>query len=203
MSFIKMFPNPIKNPQVAQKKYNIVCTFLAFIFCIASNPVSAQQNQQVKNFNYFKLVVINEQDQMLLVHYKDIWEPAGKKYDQAATIREVIIGMAAEMGVQVYDIKLRAMIGKFYGQAKHPIIFNYVTAKYLSGDLVVPEGCTDIKWFDKNEGIEEIPFKPMKSILSTVFNNDENYLWGGSFRILPADKPQDQEMEIIEAMYRY
>ena len=140
---------------------------------------------------------------MLLVNYKDIWEPAGRKYDSTATMQVVLREMAREMGIEIKDLNLRALVGKYYNQAQHPILFNYVTAKCKSGKLQVPPGCKDIKWYDIEEGIDLIPFKPMQVVLRKVFSEDEQSLWAGAFRIYTDPDPAKRRMEVIEELYEF
>ena len=159
-------------------------------------------NAQTKNFSYFKLIVLNDDDQMLLVNFKDQWEPAGLKYDSPATMRTVLEEMAAEMGVTIGDTDLRALVGKYYGEGKHPVLYNYVTARYQSGEPKVPPGCKDIRWFDIQEGIDTIPFKPMQWIMRKIFSEPDDTLWGGAVRIHRAPG-EESRMEIIEELYEF
>ena len=166
---------------------------LLILLLFAAQFIYAQQT----NYSYFKLMVVNEKDEILLVNFQDKWEPAGKKYTSGETIRETLEMMAGEMGVEIGDIKLRALITKYYGESENPIIFNYIEAKYVSGKITVPPGCKDIKWFTRREALEIIPFEAMKMILTKVFNGPEDQLWGGAVRI------KKEEVDIIEEFYEF
>lgn len=52
--------------------------------------------------------------------------------------------MSEELGVIHEDLRLRGLFTFYYNDAKKPILFNYYSSKYKSGDLKVPPGCTDI-----------------------------------------------------------
>lgn len=158
---------------------------------------------QVKNFNYFKLLIINENNEVLLVDFKDMWEPMGKKYDSPESMKKVLNSMAAEVGVEAKDYKLRAMITKFYGQAQYPIVFNYVTAKYVSGDITIPPGCKGIDWYSKEEALKIIPFEGMRLVVEQMFKDNNQELWGGSLNILTDPETKQKTAKILEDFYPY
>ncbi|MFY0654945.1 MAG: NUDIX hydrolase [Cyclobacteriaceae bacterium] len=172
--------------------------FLSIFFLLLVAPVFSQ----VKNFNYFKLCVLNEKGEVLLVNFKDMWEPAGRKYDSPETMQTVLKQMAKEMGVEVGRLKLRAMIGKYYGDAKYPIMFNYVTAQYKSGELVIPPGCKDIKWYTPEEALKIIPFDGMKMVLEKVFQDDST-LWAGALNITKVPNSTKKLASVREKFYKY
>jgi hypothetical protein len=155
------------------------------------------------NFNYFKLCVLNEDNEVLLVNYKDMWEPAGRKYDKPESMQMVLRQMAKEMGVEIEGLRLRAMITKYYGDARYPIVFNYVSAQYKSGELTIPPGCKDIKWYTVEEALEVIPFEGMKMVLEKVFIEDTDALWAGSLHIVNDPDSNKKFATIKEEFYKY
>ena len=123
-----------------------------------------------------------EGNEILLVKYNGIWELAGKKYVDPRSIKEFTHFMAEELGVEFKDFRLSGLFTFYYNKGKHPILFNYFSAKYKSGELKVPPGCTDIKWFSLKEALKVIPFKTMTLILEKMFKK-KRYTWGASMRI--------------------
>lgn len=153
-------------------------TFIVFIIAFGLTKSYAQQ----KNLPYFKLCITNEKNEILLVKYKGIWELAGKKYVDPRTISEFTSFMAEELGVTFKELRLRGLFTFYYNKAKYPVFYNYYSAKYKSGDLTVPPGCTDIAWFSLEESLNIIPFETMRLILDKMFEQ-KNYVWGASMRI--------------------
>ncbi len=155
-------------------KYFPIVFFMVFV---ATNTYAQQ-----KNFSYFKLCVTNGKNEVLLVKYKGIWELPGKKYVDPRTLAEFTSFMSEELGVVHNELRLRGLFTFYYNKATHPILFNYYSAKYESGDLTVPPGCTDIAWFSLEESLKIIPFETMRLILDKMFEQ-ESYVWGASMRI--------------------
>ena len=157
-------------------------------------------NAQEKNFSYFKLGVTNDQGELLLVKYKGIWELPGKKYIDPRTIREFTGFMAEELGVQFVDLNLGGLFTFYYNDATNPILFHYYLAKYESGDLEVPPGCTDIAWFNLQEALEIIPFKSMTLILEKLFE-ERGRSWGGALHIVKSGEHQIDSVNLKEEFY--
>ena len=175
--------NSIINQEQHIKKNSSSKNFLKFIPIVIFIVLgSTKSYAQQKNFSYFKLCVTNEKNEILLVKYKGIWELAGKKYVDTRTISEFTSFMAEEMGVNFKELRLRGLFTFYYNEATNPILFNYYSAKYKSGDLTVPPGCTDIAWFSLEEALKTIPFETMRLILDKMFEQ-ESYVWGASMRI--------------------
>ena len=170
--------------------------FSFFILFLLSFKLASQQ----KNFSYFKLCITNKKNEILLVKYNDIWELAGKKYVDPRTIKEFTGFMAKEMGVEFKDLRLRGLFSFYYNEAKHPILFNYYSAKYKSGKLKVPPGCTDIKWFSLKDALKIIPFKTMTLILDKMFHK-KRYTWGASMRIFKEANSTKNDVVMEEDFY--
>ena len=178
------------------KRITIRQPFIALLFLFFLSIGNAQD----KNFSYFKLCITNAQDEILLVKYKGIWELAGKKYMDPRTIHEFTGFMAEEMGVTFTDLRLRGLFTFYYNDAKHPILFNYYSGVYESGDLKVPPGCTDIAWFPIEEALTIIPFKTMTMILEKMFQ-ERGYVWGASMHIVKSGEHNIDSVEMKEEFY--
>ena len=144
--------------------------------------VTTKSYAQQKNFSYFKLVVTNEKEEMLLVQYKGIWELPGKKYIDTRTISQFTAFMSEELGVIHEDLRLRGLFSFYYNEAKNPILFNYYSSKYKSGTIIAPSDCTDIAWFSIEEALKIIPFETMRLVLGKMYKQ-KGYVWGASMRI--------------------
>ena len=108
--------------------------------------------------------------------------------------------MAEELGVEFKDFRLRGLFTFYYNKGKHPILFNYFSAKYKSGELKVPPGCTDIKWFSLKEALKVIPFKTMTLILEKMFKK-KRYTWGASMRIFKEQNSTINKVFMEEDFY--
>jgi hypothetical protein len=156
---------------------------------------------QGKVNSYAKLCLENDKQEILLVQYKGIWELAGKSFDTPRSIREQVAFMAQEMGVSVTDIRLRGLFSIYHNAGPMPILFHYYSARYASGPLTVPPGCTDIRWFSRQEALKVIPFKVMTQILAQLFSQ-ETYLWGGSLHVNNGATFEVNDVSLKEPFYR-
>lgn len=149
-------------------------------------------------------MVINDNNEILLVNHQDKWEPAGRKYDSPETIKIVLKEMGAEMGVEIENPSLRAIIGNYYEDSKYPIMFNYVTAQYKSGDIQAPPGCKDAKWYTIEDAIAIIPFEGMRMVLTQIFiEGQPEQTWGGAMRIKQVPNSINKTATIMEDFYPY
>lgn len=172
-------------------KYTLLVFFLLISICI--------NYAQEKNFSYFKLCVTNEQDKILLVKFRDVWELPGKKYTDPRSISEFTSFMSEELGVTHDELRLRGLFTFYYNKAQYPIIYNYYSSKYKSGDLTVPPGCSDIAWFSIEEAQSIIPIKTMRLILRKMFEQ-KSYVWGASI-LIHKGTSLDGEIEFKEEFY--
>lgn len=182
--------------RIQKSSYLIKGILILFLIIVSANKNYAQQ----KNFSYFKLCVTNDKDDMLLVKYKGIWELPGKKYVDPRSLSEFTSFMSEELGVVHNELRLRGLFTFYYNEATHPILFNYYSAKYESGDLTVPPGCTDIAWFSIEEAQSIIPFETMRLVLGKMYEQ-KSYVWGASMRIYKEANSIINKVTMEEAFY--
>ena len=176
----------------------LFCTFL----------FSTQINAQNENYSHFKLTVTNASDQILMVKYHGVWELPGMKFiDSKMSIREFTGLMAEETGVTFDHLRLRGLFTIYKNDVTTPVLFNYYSASYKSGDLKVPPGCTDVAWFSLDEAMEAATIKHMKMILKKMFER-KSYVWGASLHVaIHSDRnldkwdPNNHEVTIKEDFY--
>ncbi|GAL72367.1 NUDIX hydrolase [Jejuia pallidilutea] len=108
--------------------------------------------------------------------------------------------MAKELGVEFDEFRLRGLFTFFYNDAKYPILFNYYSGLYKSGDLEVPPGCIDIAWFSLEEALKVIPFETMRLILRKMFE-EKSYVWGASMHIQKSSELAVDKVTINEDFY--
>lgn len=186
-----------------QKTKNTVYSILTVLGFLVLSFFSIESNAQGKNFTYFKLIIVNEKDEILLVNFQDTWEPAGRKYDSPTTVKKVLEEMGAEMGVTFENPKLRGLVANFYDKSEYPVMFNYVIAKYKSGELQIPPGCKGIDWYPIDKGIKIIPFESLRLIMTKMFEEgNRDQLWAGSVRIT-THSGSSKSAKIIEEFYPY
>jgi len=175
------------------KKLVLMMVAIGFI-----TAISAQN--KIDNYSFMKLYVTNEKGEVLLLGDQNGLEITGARYNDSLTVKEFVNWLGERMGINLKNIRLRGLLTFHYTWKSNPTLMHYYTAEYESGNLVLPEGCEEIKWVSKNRTAELIPFDEMNKIISKM--NECDYLFGGSFRIWKDSETKKRRSEVIEPFYR-
>ena len=73
--------------------------FLLTLSLIAALTLSSVDEPLPTKQTHLKLMVTNGADEMLLVKFQGIWEPAGKRYRESLSLNEVVKLMGQEMSL--------------------------------------------------------------------------------------------------------
>ena len=152
------------------------------------------------NYSFFKLIVTNEQGEILLVGSNEELEVTGSRYNDTLSIKEFNNWMGDRMGIKIKNIRLRGLLTFHYDWRSNPTLMHYYTAEYESGELVLPEGCEKIEWVDIKKTADFISYDEMNRIIQKI--NECEYLFGGSFRIWKDPITEKRKSEFIEPFYR-
>ncbi|GJM64069.1 hypothetical protein [Persicobacter diffluens] len=174
-------------------------TLLTLTFLMVLSVGYGQKRQT--NFSYFKLCIVNDKDEVLLVEYKGIWEPIGRRYNEPRTIRETLNHMAEEVGLEINHHHLGAMVNQYYNGGKYPIIFNFWRADYVKGTPKVPADCTDIKWVPIKEALKLVPFESMVMVMEQYLVKDKTKVWCASIDVNNQEWPHSYVTNIREDFY--
>ena len=126
---------------------------MLLLFC--SSSLFAQQD----NYTFFKLIVSNSDNKIMLVKWKGAWEIPGTRYNIPSTITNFVDTLALEHGINVEQKKLNGLFTFKYENRPALTIMQYYTAQYKSGKLKVPESCEDAGWFTVKEALAIIPYR--------------------------------------------
>jgi len=162
------------------------------LFLTSSLNLFAQQD----NYTFFKLIVSNKENKIMLVKWNGAWEIPGARYNRPITIAQFADTLAAEHGLAVKNKKLNGVLTFEYENRPTLTVMHYYTAQYKSGSLVVPESCEQIGWFTVKQALTLIPYPEMKLMVTRAINQP-NVLWGAAIR-----KRVDNQMEIVEDFYK-
>ncbi len=173
------------------KKYIILLFFMWTVLGCA-------QDNQGTNRNYFKLCILNDKNEVLLVEYKGTWELIGGEYNSTITLGEYVDKLAMTSNVKVKDTRLRGLFSVYFNEMKKPYVYHYYSARYKSGKMKTPDDCSDAKWVDINEARNIIDYKDMLWMYETILQSEN--LWGGSYRIT---KDREKGTRSIETIVEY
>lgn len=175
------------------KRFALTIIMLAII-------LQAKSQDKIDNYSFMKLYVTNNKQQVLILGGGDEWEITGARYNDSLSIHDFVTWMGDRMGIKIKNIRLRGLLTFHYAWKSNPTLMHYYTAEYESGELVLPEGCEQIKWVKKSETAKLIPFGEMNMIIEKI--NKCDYLFGGSFRIYKDSVTRKRYSKVIEPFYR-
>ena len=136
---------------------------------ILSQLSVAQQSPD--NYSFFKILVTNDKNEILLVKWENEWEVMGERYNKGISVLNYVDTLAQSMGIKVKNVKLAALFTQRPITRSNLTLFHYYTAKYVNGTIHPPADCTDIKWFSYEEALKVIPYEIMKSVVVNIQKN--------------------------------
>lgn len=164
---------------------------LLFLLLFCSSNLFAQQD----NYTFFKLIVSNKENKIMLVKWNGYWEIPGTRYNIPSTVAAFVDTLAMEHGIMVEHKKLNGLFTFKYETRPALTIMQYYTAQYKSGKLKTPESCEDIGWFTVKEALAIIPYQEMKRIVEKITSNPK-ILWGAAVK-----KSGNNEVDFTEEFY--
>ena len=161
--------------------------------------VMQAEDVSATNRNYFKLCILNEKNEVLLVEHNNNWELIGGEYNTADTLRGYVKTLAMTSNVEVTDIRLRGLFSVYFNSMAKPFVYHYYSARYQSGNIKIPDGCTGAKWVDVVEARQIIAYEEMLWMYEYIRESD--HLRGGSYRILKDTVAGTRKVEVIDAFH--
>jgi len=128
--------------------------------------------QNKGNSHFFKLLVQNDNQEILLINFDGSWEIPGSRYSDNSTIPVFLDSMAKDHGIEIEDSKLAALITFHHEVRDYPTMMFYYRTQYVSGDLSTPSWGQDVKWFSIENACKVIPYKEMSYIIKSIVNQD-------------------------------
>lgn len=157
------------------------------------------QDKSGTNRNYFKLCILNEKNEVLLVEHNNNWELIGGEYNTEGSLKEYVKKLAMTSNAQVTDIRLRGLFSVFFNNMTKPFVYHYYSARYESGDIRIPEGCTGAKWVGLDEARQLMSYQEMFWMVDYILKSD--HLRGGAYRIIKDKDKGTRKVEFIEDYY--
>ena len=172
---------------------------LMLAMAFLSQLATAQQSPD--NYSFFKVLVTNEKNEILLVKWENEWEVMGERYNKGISVLNYVDTLAQSMGIKVSNRKLAALFTQRPVTRSNPTLFHYYTAKYVSGTIRPPADCTDIKWFSYEEALKVIPYEIMRSVIVNIQKNKGKVL-GASFETSVDPQTKKTIVNVKENFYQ-
>lgn len=127
-------------------------------------------SQNKGNSHFFKLMVFNEKQEIMLINFDGAWEVPGARYSENSTIPVFIDSMSKKHGIKVKNTELAALVTFHHKVREYPTMMFYYRAQYLSGNLVTPSWGQDVKWFSIEDAYKLIPYQEMNYIIKSIIS---------------------------------
>jgi hypothetical protein len=175
----------------------IVTIFFSLFFFIGftQNPNPPTNNTVIR------LIVINENGEILMRETKNGWMTPATYYKKRETINESINGMLKNYGIEIRKPNLVGLFTYKYEFKNTSDVRLFFIAKYLKGDLISTHENEKRYWIKKDEAIKKLTatVSSLGEITKQVLDNSET-ITGGSF-LLNKDENWKLSSKMIEEFY--
>lgn len=140
------------------------------------------QAQKKGNRNFFKLYVLNDKKEVMLIKFQGEWEIPGAAYAASSPISVFLDTIGMQHGITIDSKHLAAQITFHHQTRENPVIMLYYTARYKEGTLKTPGWGEEMKWVPLAEAYHMIPYPEMVAIMKKI-DESKGTVWGGAITI--------------------
>lgn len=162
---------------------------IAILACITM----ALSSQPKGNLSYLKILVVNENNELLMVRHRGNWEPIGGTIASQLPIVDFVKEKVEVCNVECGEIRLRGLFSVYYGKNSLPYLYHYYTLEYTGGDIIPPSDCDSAAWFRAEEVMDKIAYKDMGRVFEKIQGNED--LWSGSWYIIKNAETKERKVE--------
>ncbi len=159
----------------------ILWATLSFTSCQQDNPQNSHRNP-THNFSVQRLLIINDNNEVLMAREDHVWAPISFLYDQRQYLKEGLDSLANAHGIKIHAPELRGQFVFKFDYHPYATVRNYYIAKYKSGEILVPDPMAEVKWFPMKEAIEKNTVTAIKEISRQILEFPDQ-VWGASFLV--------------------
>ncbi len=171
-------------------KSNLIRTFF---FLLLVNPLILF-GQEVSNDSYTiqRLLVFNSDGEILLEKHVNGWMTPALRHNSKTSTNDGLKNLASEFGLRISTPKLSGIF-MFISEYKLQSSFRqHYVSNYIGGELKLPEGKLDAKWFEPQKAIEMMSLPDAKLIgavreMTEQLLNYPEIIWGGTFNLWKED----------------
>lgn len=159
--------------------------FILISFLLSTTWAFGQNNPHrdpTHNFTVHRLIIVNDQHEMLMIREQHVWATPSFVYHERQYVKESLDSLARAYGLQISDVKLRGQFSYKYDYHPYATLRHYYQAKYVDGEVVVPEGMAEVKWLPIDEAIKINTVTSIKQITEQIMKFPET-IWGGAFMV--------------------
>lgn len=174
--------------------------FKAFCVLLSLIVVSAATIAADKVSNFHRLILVNDQNELFLLHLQDhgFWVTPGWYQDGKLSVKEGLAKLAADHGYTISEPELRGMFTLTHPARGTLSNRNFHVAKVTGGTLVLPKFADKGEWLSLEKVLERLSFEHISVMTRHVFENP-NVVWGGAME--RTGEGFGQQAKITEAFY--
>jgi len=173
-----------------------------FVFNIlACNQSESNQNPHqnpTHNFAVHRLIILNDNNEMLMCREQHVWATPSFVYKDRQYVKEGLDSLATAYGITIKNAELRGQFSYKYDYHPHATLRHYYVARYVNGEVKVPEKMEEAKWVSIPEAIELNTVTAIKEITQQIIAFPEA-VWGASF--LVSHVGDEHPTSRVEAFY--
>ena len=165
---------------------------LLLSFIILLGLKSFAQETGHDSYTIQRLIIYNQKGEVLLEKHKNGWMTPALRHNSKETTKDGLENLAAEFGLKISTPKL-AGIFMFISEYNPKSSFRqHYTSNLVDGELKLPEGKLDAKWFAPHKAIEMMFLPDAKLIFAVrdmtkqIFDYS-HIVWGGAFTLWHED----------------
>ncbi len=162
-------------------------------FIILLGVQSFAQETGHDSYTIQRLIIYNQKGEVLLEKHKNGWMTPALRHNFKKPIKDGLESLAAEFGLKIETPKL-AGIFMFISEYNPKSSFRqHYTSNLIDGELKLPEGKLDAKWFAPYKAIEMMSPPDAKIIFAVrdmtkqIFDYP-HIVWGGTFALWREDE---------------
>ena len=157
-------------------------------FLILFGMETFAQETQNDSYTIQRLIIYNQNGKILLEKHKNGWMTPALRHNSKVTTNEGLKNLASDFGLTISSPKLVGIF-MFISEYKPQSSFRqHYISKLVDGELILPKGKLDAKWFSPHEVVEMMSLPDAKLIYAVRDMTDQilkypETIWGGTFTL--------------------
>ena len=148
---------------------------------------SFAQEAQKDTYTIQRLIIYNSSGEILLEKHENGWMTPALRHNSKVTTNEGLNNLASNFGLTITSPKL-AGIFMFISDESQSSFRQHYVSKLVSGELNIPVGKLDAKWFLPHKAMEMMSLPDAKLIFAVRDMTDQilkypEIIWGGTFTL--------------------
>ena len=149
---------------------------------------SFAQETQKDTYTIQRLIIYNSNGEILLEKHKNGWMTPALRHNSKVTTNKGLKNLASDFGLIISTPKLTGIF-MFISEYKPQSSFRqHYVSNLVGGELTLPDGKLDVKWFLPHKAVEMMSLPDAKLIFAVRDMTDQilkypKIIWGGTFTL--------------------